>query len=691
MEQIVEVYKGMFYTIPELPKDKDVDNYKEKKHLQKWKRIEQPENWDQLTPQEQEVFINKIDDYCTYGYTFFNNGVKTYITGDHFHYLNEFQLDVGYPDYRDSDRRWYYHYDICEKDQNCYGQDYGKKRRDGYSYRALGILLNHARRTFNANYGIMSKTGNDAKECFLKLKYALEKYRDFLKPQEKTSSETRIIFDKPVQRITSKTLKQERKIALNTTISWRNTKENSFDSMAVKRILCDEPGKWEEANVEVWWSKARKFLSKGARITGKCLFGSSVNERGKGGAKFQKIWKNSDFREKTENGRTISGLYRYFTPAYDGFEGHIDEYGMSVIETPESPVMGIDGEWITVGAKPYLENERKGYKDAGDMVGYYEHRREYPFTEEDMFINPASEKPCWDIGKIHQQIEHNDINMLETTLYYGYFQWIGGIRDNPKGVEWIKTEWNDPMCKWSFSWFPPENEINQWILKGGLKTPANIHRGLFTLDPYSAKHVRPDGKPSKAASHGVKKYDIMHHIRHKHFISEYWHRLADPRLVYEDMIMCCVYFGWALMPERNIKNCNDYFNNRDMQNYLLKSPAMTNDDYVASLETEIDAGYANTDEKSRDQLVEYQSSWITNHVGQNEKTGDMGYMPFNNTLKDWLEFDIDKWTPFDLTVSSMIGLVGAEAIIEIKKPEAKQSTFFPRFKLVDGKSYRIND
>jgi hypothetical protein len=118
---------------------------------------------------------------------------------------------------------------------------------------------------------------------------------------------------------------------------------------------------------------------------------------------------------------------------------------------------------------------------------------------------------------------------------------------------------------------------------------------------------------------------------------------------------------------------------------------MTNDDYVASLETEIDAGYANTDEKSRDQLVEYQSSWITNHVGQNEKTGDMGYMPFNNTLKDWLEFDIDKWTPFDLTVSSMIGLVGAEAIIEIKKPEAKQSTFFPRFKLVDGKSYRIND
>jgi len=679
MEQQVkeEIYKGIVYTYPDLPKDKDVDNYKVKKHLQKWKRVELPEYWDSLSPSEQEVFINKIDDYCTFGYTFFNNGVKTYITGDHFHYLNEFQLDVGYPDYRDSDRRWFYHWEICDKDPDCFGQDYGKKRRDGYSYRALSNILNHARRTFNANYGIMSKTGSDAKECFLKLKFALEKYRDFLKPQEKTSSETKIVFDKPVQRITSKTLKQERKIALNTTISWRNTRENSFDSMAVKRILCDEPGKWEEANVEVWWSKARKFLSKGARITGKCMFGSSVNEQGKGGAKFKKIWELSDFTQKTENGRTVSGLYRYFTPAYDGFEGHIDEYGMSVIETPEKPVMGIDGEWITKGAKPYLEDERKAYKDAGDMVGYYEHRREYPFNEDDMFINPANELMSWDIAKVYQQIEYNDIHGIEDTLEYGYFQWIGGIRDNPNGVEWIKTKWDDPMCKWSFAWFPPKEECNQWIIKNGAKSPSNTHKGLFSLDPYSAVNVRADGKPSKAASHGVKKADSMHTIKHKHYISEYWNRLKDPLLVYEDMIMQCIYFGWALLPERNVRNCNDYFRNRDLHNYLLPAPSMTNDAFIEDSEKNVDAGLANADGKTRQQLTEYQSSWITNHCGQNEKTGEMGFMPFNNTLKDWLVFDVTKWTPFDLSVSSMIGCLGADAVIEIKKPQAQPSTFFP--------------
>ena len=688
MEQVVkeEIYKGIFYTIPTSPKDKDVDNYNVKKKLQKWKRIEQPENWELLSQLEQEVFINKIDDYCTFGYAFFNNGIKTYITGDHFHYLNEFQLDVGYPDYRDSDRRWFYHWDICEKDPDCFGQDYGKKRRDGYSYRALSIILNHARRTFNANYGIMSKTGNDAKECFLKLKYAIEKYVDFLKPQEKTSSETKIVFDKPVQRITSKTLKQERKIALNTVISWRNTRENSFDSMAIKRILCDEPGKWEEANVEVWWSKARKFLSKGAKITGKCMFGSSVNEKGKGGAQFEKLWWLSDYTQKTDNGRTVSGLYKYFTPAYDGFEGHIDEYGMSVIETPVEPVMGIDGEWITKGAKPYLEDERRAYKEAGDMVGYYEHRREYPFTEEDMFINPANEKTVCDISKIHQQIEHNDICVIEKTLHYGYFQWVGGKRDTM--VEWIETKRDNPMSKWAFSWFPPPNEWNQYAIKGGMKSPANSHKGLFTLDPFASVNAKDKSRQSKAASHGVKKYDMAHQIKHKHFISEYWGRPADPLIVYEDMIMCCFFFGWGLLPERNVRNCNDYFRNRDYHKYLLNQPAMTKDDFLDSLKRNDDAGLANTDGKTRNQMVEYQSSWIANYCGYNDSTGEMGYMPFNNTLKDWLAFDIDDWGAFDLTVSSMLGLIGADAVTEMKPKERKQYDFFPKYEMSKGHRYR---
>jgi hypothetical protein len=359
-------------------------------------------------------------------------------------------------------------------------------------------------------------------------------------------------------------------------------------------------------------------------------------------------------------------------------EGFVDEYGQSVIDTPETPIRGIDGKLIKKGARDWILSELKARKESGDTIGYYEFKRQFPMEEDDMFANPANEKVVWDLEKIYQQIEHNKIHNIENTLHYGYFQWQNGVRDG--NVEWVETSWDNPLRRWSFSWFPPLEQRNQWILKQGFKYPANNHIGIFTLDPYSAVDT-VEKRQSKAASHGVKKFDAMHPIKHKHFISEYWNRLKDPLLVYEDMIMCCVYFGWALMPERNVRNCNDYFRNRDYHKYILPAPSMTNDDYIDSLTKKEDGGLANTDGKTRNQLVEYQASWITNYCGQNEKTGEMGYMPFDNTLKDWLKFDIDKWGAYDLTVSSMVGMVGAEAITEIKRKQRPVYNYFHQYQI----------
>jgi len=39
------------------------------------------------------------------------------------------------------------------------------------------------------------------------------------------------------------------------------------------------------------------------------------------------------------------------------FEGYIDEYGHAVLETPEEPLVGADGENISVGVVDYWQNE----------------------------------------------------------------------------------------------------------------------------------------------------------------------------------------------------------------------------------------------------------------------------------------------------------------------------------------------
>jgi hypothetical protein len=677
----MDLYKGLIYNLPKQPKKELISGFNLPKKDQKWRRIELPDDFDEWSKEKYDEFAYEEDRKCTEGYWFMCNGVATYVTGDHYHYLNWFKIDSGYPDYRDRDRRWFYHWYLCDKDEECLGQMYGKLRRDGYSYRVDSIILNRARKTFNANYGIISKTGEDAKEMFNKLVHGFLEYPPFFKPQVQSAEDVKkeLVFKTPQQRITFKNRVTKKEISLNTKIDWRNTKDNAYDGMKCNILASDEAGKMPaDVKIEKWFNIGRTCLILGGRIIGKMLMGSTVNEIDKGGKGFLLLWKQSDHTIKTENGRTITGLWRYFVPSYDGMEGFIDEYGQSVIDTPEKPIMGIDGRFIKKGAKQWILDELSARKKSGDMVGYYEFKRQFPMSEEDMFITPADEKTCWNIDKIHQQIEHNNISVIEKTLHCGYFTWLNGHRDCMQ-VQWNSLPYEDLRVKHRFTWLPKMEDRNKFIIKQGKKTPANSHLGLFTLDPYSAVNTT-DSRQSKAASHGFKKFDMMSEKRLSDvFIGEYWNRLSDPLLVYEDMIMQCVFFGWALLPERNIKNCNDYFRNREYHNYLLAAPSMTMEDFKDKQYRNEDAGLANTAGKTQQQLIEYLASYIDNNIGVNDTTGEMGYMPFNNTLQDWLAFNITKWTPYDLTISSMLAVVGSKSIIAPKIIEKRSGILFPTY------------
>ena len=54
--------------------------------------------------------------------------------------------------------------------------------------------------------------------------------------------------------------------------------------------------------------------------------GSTVNPMGKGGEEYKGLWEDSRPNERNNNGRTRSGLYRIFIPAYEALEG-FDKYG----------------------------------------------------------------------------------------------------------------------------------------------------------------------------------------------------------------------------------------------------------------------------------------------------------------------------------------------------------------------------
>ncbi len=745
MERI-HLYKDLYFDLPELPPKTKIQGYGLPANKQKWKRTEIPD--DLKSAMEEAVLIekslevlekeleskekkiesnirsgksvkkssvnplieaintyveryNKInadiekfafeeDRKCTEGVWFYNNGTPTYLTGDHYHYVNWFKLDGIYADFRDRDKRWFYHWYLCDNDIDCLGQDYGKLRRDGYSFRVMSIIYNRARKSFDSKYGIMSKSVTDTNEMFSKGVNAFNNYPSFFKPQVYTAEDPKdlIKFKTPQQKITYKTRTAKKEVSLNSEIQGFAPNQNAMDGSKRKIVGGDEVGKFKkEISVEKWFNVVKRCCYLGSVIVGKILFGSTVNEAESGGKGFEAIWKDSDHTKKTKNGRTVSGLWRYFVDAADGMEGFVDEFGMGVILTPLEPVMGIDGNWIKVGAAEYIANELDGLKKAGNLVGYYEFKRQFPRIESDMFISPANEKTCWDIDKIHQQIEHNAIVSIDRTIVHGYFDWANGVRDCGI-VVWHQVDRDSHLAKHSYVWFPEAAERNKAVIKVGKKAPANAHIGLFTLDPYAAVNTT-DGRESKAASHGFKKFDFTapKHLSEV-FIGEYWNRLRDPLLVYEDMIMQSVYFSWPVIPERNIKNCNDYFRNRDYHNYLLAAPSMTAEEFNLNRDKVQDAGLANTAGKTQQQLVEYLASYIANHVGVNETTGEMGYMPFDNTLKDWLEFDIEKWTPYDLTVSSMLATTTSRAFVPILN-KMKNLNLFPQYKMNGESSQRI--
>ena len=102
-----EEISGIKIQLPEEPKKKDILFSDLTKKKQKWRRTEMPSGLFPDTASKYSDFITQEFDRRNNGVWFMNNGVPTYITGEHYYYLNWCKLDIGYPEYRDRDRRFY--------------------------------------------------------------------------------------------------------------------------------------------------------------------------------------------------------------------------------------------------------------------------------------------------------------------------------------------------------------------------------------------------------------------------------------------------------------------------------------------------------------------------------------------------------------------------------------------------------
>ena len=150
----------------------------EKKLEQYWEPLEYPKDlskiksvfeWEDYPSEFKDKWYDYIDEEFKRreeGFTFDNKGIPTYITGSHYMYLQWTKIDVGHPDFRESNRLFYIFWEACKADKRCYGMCYLKNRRSGFSFMSSSELVHQATTSRDARFGILSKTGADAKKMF---------------------------------------------------------------------------------------------------------------------------------------------------------------------------------------------------------------------------------------------------------------------------------------------------------------------------------------------------------------------------------------------------------------------------------------------------------------------------------------------------------------------------------------------
>ena len=631
--------------------------------LNKWQKIEYPKelsklksifDWRDYPEEKKDQWHDYIDEEFKRrdeGFWFKNNGVDTYIVGTHYMYLQWSKIDVGAPDFREANRLFYIFWEACKADKRCYGICYLKNRRSGFSFMSSAEAVNLATISSDSRYGILSKSGADAKKMFTDKVVPISiNYPFFFKPiqdgMDRPKSE--LAYRVPASKFTRKKIAAKEKLeelkGLDTTIDWKNTGDNSYDGEKLALLVHDESGKWERPdNILNNWRVTKTCLRLGSRIIGKCMMGSTSNALDKGGDNFKKLYNDSDVTKRNRNGQTKSGLYSLFIPMEWNYEGFINEHGIPVFSNPSHDVFDPNGELIDVGVVNNWQNEVDGLKDDQDALN--EFYRQFPRTTEHAFRD-ETKNSIFNLVKLYEQIDYNEELGRSLGVTTGNFQWANGVKD----TQVIFTP--DPNGRFKLSWVPTANLQNRVILKNGIRYPGNEHVGAFGCDSYDISGT-VDGKGSKGALHGLTKFSMEDSPANTFFL-EYLARPQTAEIFFEDVLMALVFYGMPILCENNKPRLLYYLRRRGYRGFSMNRPDKVWNK-LSTAEKEI-GGIPNSSEDIKQAHAAAIEMYINDHVGM-KQDGTFGDLYFNALLNDWTKFDINKRTKFDASISSGLAIM----------------------------------
>lgn len=582
-----------------------------------WAALESPKY------RQEREWIAKQWHYRLHGKWYFINGKATYLDGWAWMYNNYWKIDVGIPEYRNRDRRFflfnrfayttteaYFKYRIIEngtlkltysndmkeygmaasqpdhftsgddgyyidvKRRTCYGTLYPKHRREGATSRCQCINYEIGTRFLMSETGVQSNTGDNSESIFrTKLVPSSKFVPFFFVPMQKSSSDPamKMAWGNPKIHAKGRNIIQKNP-GLMSIMSRATTADRGFyDGKKLRFLHEDEIGKTIEEDVYMRHSVTKHCLStgNGRDIIGFTVKTSTVGEMSRaGGYNFWRLCQESHYDRVSDQktGQTVSGLYILFMPAYDGLEGFVDDYGNSIIDTPEKPIVLRNGKIIDIGAREYLQIKLDAKLAAGDNDGYNEELRLHPTRFAHCFVSSAQDVG-FNVRVINERISELMFSPDEAAKPHS-LEWVDKFRTvkaipNENGKFFISKHPDAPnkMYNQNGMWFPEWDKItissaDAFRFEKARTTGRKLSNGGGATFLGRDTTIDPDDKP-------IEKWQT-----HR-FVCTYNYREHNKETYAEDMLKMCIYFNSMMYPEYNVPVVAEHFDEWGFGGYLL--------------------------------------------------------------------------------------------------------------------------
>lgn len=587
-------------------------------------------------------FYNAYDDDST------KEPELVWITPFHYWLLTEWNPYFGVPDFRDSDREICYWIQYLEEDPDCFGGLFNTIRRYAKSTIMGAWIVWRTTLSFRHNSGMQGETDKKIakfyKKMVLKPFYKLNYY---MQPTYNTSTQqaSSIEFDLPAQRSEKRaSIETEEHEVLESMIDFRASSEGEYDGEILNSYVGEEPGKHKKVSLynddgEGLWDIIKPCFMQGDEICGKALFGTTVENMtisDKGGRAYKKIFYDSDFNDRQEDGRTKSGLYTAFLPGDCGLKGNFDVNGRPKRDQARASMMR--------SRSSFKNNPRK-------LAGYI---RKYPLTISEVFY--VSPDRCeFNATILQDRLRELDTLKVPITNRYDLF-W-----ENNKRFSRVKWRHN-PTGGWmEASWIPAtEKEQNmvgeKYFNKANHYYPLNDARLVSGMDPIqfgstgSSRESRPvqfikkrydykvDG-PMGGEDELKKRAEERFPYQSNVYVAMMHERPTNPNVLAERSLLMCWFYGVSLHIEKQAGAVHiAYFWDNNCEDFILHK---YKPDFEKPPSTPTEGTPASTG------FTQQYTGEIANYVDYFGHT-----IPFRAQIEDMLIFDANNTKEHDYTVAT---------------------------------------